>query len=248
MDERSTAIAKRMELPLLIAAVLTLPTTIVEESHVGSPWSQITTGVNWAIWLMFLAELVIMLAVVPSRRWWLRHHPLEVAIVVLTPPALLTAAQPIRLLRLLRVLRLLRLGPLVRFALSMEGLRYAAVIAALTAFAGGAAFAALERYSLGNGIYWAITTMTTVGYGDITPKTSEGKIIAVVVMLIGIGTATLLIGAVAQRFVATTVGPRLTEVESEEEQLLAEVREIAARLQDVQAVLERRSRGRLTDA
>lgn len=47
--------------------------------------------------------------------------------------------------------------------------------------------------------------MTTVGYGDITPKTTEGKVIAVLVMLVGIGTATLLIGAVAQRFLAPSV-------------------------------------------
>jgi voltage-gated potassium channel len=42
--------------------------------------------------------------------------------------------------------------------------------------------------------------MTTVGYGDITPKTTEGKEVAVTVMLVGIGFATLLIGAVAERF------------------------------------------------
>jgi voltage-gated potassium channel len=240
MDERSTRIAKRLEPVVLIAAVLTIPTTIVEESHIGQPWSQIATGLNWGIWALFFAEIVIMLAVVPSKWGWLRHHPLEVAIVVLTPPALLTAVQPIRLLRLLRVLRLFRLAPLIRRAMTMEGLRFAAILAFLTAIAGGAAFAAVEKYSVGDGIYWAITTMTTVGYGDITPKTAEGKIVAVVVMLIGIGTATLLIGAVAQQFITAKVQPSLAEIESEEEDLLAQVREIAARLEQLQAALERR--------
>jgi hypothetical protein len=46
MDDRSTRIARRLELPLLIAAVLTVPTTIVEESHIGSPWSQLATGLE----------------------------------------------------------------------------------------------------------------------------------------------------------------------------------------------------------
>ena len=43
----------------------------------------------------------------------------------------------------------------------------------------------MENISVGNGLYWAITTMTTVGYGDITAKTPEGKIIAILVMLVG---------------------------------------------------------------
>jgi voltage-gated potassium channel len=239
MDERSARIAKRLEPWLLLAAILTIPTTIVEESHLGHSWEQIATALNWAIWLLFVAEVLIMLAVVPSKGHWLRHHLLEVAIVVLTPPALLTAVQPIRLLRLLRVLRLFRLAPLVRLALSMEGLKFATALAGLTAIAGGAAFAAVEKYSIGNGIYWAITTMTTVGYGDITPKTSEGKIVAVCVMLIGIGTATLLIGAVAQQFVASKVVDPLEAIESDEQDLLVQVREIAMRLDQLQAALER---------
>lgn len=243
MDDRSRRIADRLAPALLIAAVLTVPTTILEESHIGRPWAQIATGVNWAIWLMFLAELIIMLAVVPSRTWWLRHHVLEVAIVVLTPPALITAVQPIRLLRLLRVLRLFRLAPLVRYALSMEGLRFAAILAVLTAIAGGAAFAAVEKASVGDGIYWAITTMTTVGYGDIHPTTTEGKAVAVVVMLVGIGTATLIIGAVARQFIAERIEEELEEVESGEEDLLAQVRDIAARLQRIEAALERRRSG-----
>lgn len=205
-----------------MAPVLTVPATIVEESHLHAPWPQIATGLNWAIWLTFLAEMVIMLVVVPEKRRWLRHHALEIGIVALTPPALLTAVQPIRLLRLLRVLRLLRLAPLVRTVLSVQGLRYAAMIAFLTAISGGLAFAAVEKYPGGDGIYWAITTMTTVGYGDITPKTPEGKIVAVVVMLVGIGTATLLIGAVARRFMATAVRRELRVVEAEEEDVLAQ--------------------------
>jgi voltage-gated potassium channel len=241
MDERSTRIAKRLEPPLLVAAILTIPTTVVEESQVGHPWDQIATGCNWVIWAMFAAELVIMLAVVPARWNWLLHHPLEIAIVVLTPPALLTAVQPIRLLRLLRVLRLFRLAPLARRALTMEGVRFAAILAGLTAITGGAAFAAVEKYSVGDGIYWAITTITTVGYGDITPKTTEGKIVAIVVMLVGIGTATLLIGAVAQHFIATKVTQELDEIEVDERDLVAQVREIAARLDRLQAALEHRA-------
>jgi len=139
-------------------------------------------------------------------------------------------------LRILRLARFLRLAPLVRHLFSAEGLRYAALLTGLTALAGGAAFASLENISLGNGIYWAVSTMTTVGYRDITPKTTEGKVVAILLMLVGIGFASLIIGAVAQQFIK----PSVQEVELGEEDMLREVREISARLQRLERALERK--------
>jgi hypothetical protein len=65
-----------------------------------------------------------MLWVAPDRWRWVREHPLEVIVVVLTPPFLLPALQPVRLLRLLR---LLRLAPLVHRLFTAQGLRYTAL-------------------------------------------------------------------------------------------------------------------------
>jgi hypothetical protein len=48
-DARSTAVAKRLEPFLIVAALLTLPTTIVEESHIGKPWTQVATGVVFCV-------------------------------------------------------------------------------------------------------------------------------------------------------------------------------------------------------
>jgi voltage-gated potassium channel len=75
--------------------------------------------------------------------------------------------------------------------------------------------------------------MTTVGYGDISPHSPEGKIIAVVIMLVGIGTAMLVIGAVAQRFVAGKV----EEVEMAEDEILSEIRDIGTRLVKLEQAL-----------
>jgi len=93
-----------------------------------------------------------------------------------------------------------------------------------------------SKHSVGDGIYWAITTMTTVGYGDITPKTTEGKVIAVSVMLVGIGFATLIIGAIAERFTTTVIH----DVELTEEDLLEQVRDISSRLQHLERTLQQR--------
>jgi voltage-gated potassium channel len=86
----------------------------------------------------------------------------------------------------------------------------------------------------------AVTSIaaTTVGYGDITPKTTEGKVISVLVMLVGIGTATLVIGAVAQRFLA----PSVEHVEIAEDDMLVQVREISARLGQLERALREQTR------
>jgi voltage-gated potassium channel len=144
MDERSRRIEERFELPLIVAALLVIPVIVIEESPVGEPWDSIAAVLNWLIWLAFLAEAVTMLAVVPDRRRWLREHPIEIIVVVATPPFLPASLQSIRLLRLLRVLRLF---PLLRFRrrlFSEEGLRYAALLALLVVIGGGTAYAGLE--------------------------------------------------------------------------------------------------------
>jgi voltage-gated potassium channel len=177
---------------------------------------------------------------VPSKWAWLREHPIEVAIVLLTAPVLAAVVQSARVLRLLRLLRFLRLAPLVRVLFSSEGVRYAALLTLLTAVTGGSAFASIENTPVGDGIYWAITTMTTVGYGDVRPETPEGKAIAIAVMLVGIGFATLVIGAAAERFIR----PRHHEPEPGEDDLLAQVRDISPRLQRLeQALRQSQSKG-----
>jgi voltage-gated potassium channel len=230
-------IERRFEKPLLVAAVLSIPTTILEFSNVAEPWPLVGHILNWLIWLAFLAELVAMLAVVRDRGRYLLANPIDLAIVILTPPFLTSTVQSIRVLRLLRVFRLLRLKPLAEMVFSMDGIRAAAGLAALTVVVGGAGYAAEENITFGDGLYWAITTMATVGYGDISPHKTEGKIIAVVVMLVGIGTATLLIGAVAERFLARPV----EDLETTEEDTLDQVRDISARLARLERALQTRA-------
>ena len=238
MDARDDRIADRFERPLVVAAVLTIPVTILQLLPPADPWRTIADVLNWVIWLAFLAEVLVMLAVVSSRRRWPREHVVDVAIVVLTPPFLVSVVQSVRLLRLLRLLRLMRLAPLIRALFSGEGLRFAALLTLLTALAGGAAFASVENIPVGDGVYWAITTMTTVGYGDINPSTPEGKVIAITVMLVGIGFAALVIGAIAERF----TNRHVDDVELTDEDLVKHVQEIWSRLKVLERVLLQRQR------
>lgn len=238
-------IARGFNVPVLLAALLVIPVVVIEaSSSIGRPWTTIAAVLNWMIWLVFAAELFAFLMFVPNRWRWLREHPLEVMIVVFTPPFLPSSLQAIRALRLLRVLRLLRLAKLGRQVFSLQGLRYASLLAVLTALGGGAAFAAVEKdgYSTWDGVWWAVSTMTTVGYGDIYPETTTGRFLAFVVMLVGIGFIAILTGAVAERFLARDVHAIEVEIAGEAEgvdAVLTELREIRDRLGDLEGRVQR---------
>jgi voltage-gated potassium channel len=140
-----------------------------------------------------------MLAISRDRVGWLRHRVATAAIVLLTPPPFAGLA----MFRLVRVLR----GHLGRRAAqavtTQEGLRNIGLLTALTVGLGGILFAEVEPgIGVGDGIYWAVTTVTTVGYGDIAPTTTAGKVLAIYVMLMGVAFVAILTGAIAQQFVS----------------------------------------------
>jgi voltage-gated potassium channel len=104
----------------------------------------------------------------------------------------------------------------------------------------------VEHHSTWIGVYWAVSTMTTVGYGDVTPETEAGRAIAVAVMLVGIGFLTLVIGAISQRFIAAEVEQAeegLAEELLSTDQALAELREVMQRLQRLETTVQRLGRG-----
>ncbi len=239
---RATRLEGFFEWPILVAALLVIPVIVIEHASVSGGWKLFGSVLNWAVWLAFAVELVVLLAVVPRKGMWLREHPLEVAVVLLTPPFLPASLGALRLFRLLRLLRLGILVKELRRLLTPSGVRFAAVIAGASALGGGAVFADVEKgYSMWDGVWWAVTTMATVGYGDLSPKTVAGRLVAVVLMVIGIGFFALLTGAIAQRFLSAEV----TELEANEEehartetaareQILAEIRALANRLQQLE--------------
>ena len=236
MSERAELWQRRFEWPIAIAALTVIPILVIEDSDAGGAWPAIASVLNWCSWGVFLAEVVVMLSVVPDRRAWLLHHPLDVAIVVLTPPfvPLLGA----RLFRLLRVLRLLMGGVKLSRLLSLDGIRVAGVIVLTTVISGGAAFAAAESQqglSTWDGVWWAITTVTTVGYGEIKVESETGRVIAMLIMLVGIGFVALVTAFIAERFVRKDVEGEAATVGAKEDLILAELQRLSAEVAALQA-------------
>jgi voltage-gated potassium channel len=234
VNERAPQLENRLEPWYLVAALLVIPDVAIEATTQSHGWSNVALVLNWAVWLVFAIGLISTAALADQRWRRLRERPLDVAIGVLTPPFAPAAFLGLRLARLVRLLRLIRLARTARVtrqAFSLEGVKWAAAITGLVALGAGAAFANAEHRSTSDGLWWAVTTMTTVGYGDVAPTTGLGKVIAVGVMLVGIGFVAFLTAAVAQRFVAQIEEPK----PEWEDAVLRDLREIKTRLSAIEA-------------
>jgi voltage-gated potassium channel len=93
--------------------------------------------------------------------------------------------------------------------------------------------------SIGSGLWWAAQTVTTVGYGDDVPTSLSGRLVAVLVMLFGIGFLTVITASITSTFVARA---RRAQTPSDAEAATAEqLRRLDSRLERIEAALSRSS-------
>jgi voltage-gated potassium channel len=205
-----------LEWVVLAAALAIIPVLVIETDASSRGWREVAAVANWVIWLVFLIEFAFVLVMAPRRRAALRAHWVDVAIVVLTVPVFGSALSALRMARLARLVRLLRLGMLAARALQAERnltsaaiFRFVGLVTVFIVVLAGSAESVVDKGdfpTLWDGIWWAIVTVTTVGYGDLYPKSVEGRVVAIVVMLFGIGFLSVLTAAIASRFVKTDSG------------------------------------------
>jgi voltage-gated potassium channel len=234
---REQRVARAIEPFMLAAALLTIPTIVIDETRAPHVWHHVAQTLDWAVWFAFAIEAVVLFAVAEDRWRWLREHPLEVGVVLVTPPFVPLVMQSLRVARFFRLLRLLRVGQLAREVFSLHGIRWGAVVAALTVLCGGALMVDVERgqqLRIDDGLWWAVATMTTVGSPDVQPHTAAGRLVAVGVMLVGILFIALVTGAVAERFIRRDV---TSEEQAQTTLLLARLDDVCSRLERIEAEL-----------
>ncbi len=161
---------------------------------------------NWAIYVVFLFDVSVRWIRSGDRRGFPRRNWLD--FVALIPFELFRPLRSIRLLRLIRLLRALRLldraTENIRGVMRQNGLIYMLAFVAAMVVLGGTAVWWVEGdiETWWDGIWWAIVTTTTVGYGDISPDDTTARFIAVVLMLCGIGTLGMITASIAGYFMS----------------------------------------------
>ncbi|WP_168218520.1 potassium channel family protein [Nocardioides eburneiflavus] len=202
---------KRAEIPLLLLAVAFVVAYAwpVVDPNLQSDLRDTLTVLSWAVWAAFAVDLGVRLVLADDRRRYALRHWYDVALVVL--PVL-------RALRLLRLLVLLRMFDRSAASnLAGRVLTYAAAIALMSVGLGALAVLDAEQdaaganiATIGDAVWWACTTVTTVGYGDHFPVTFQGRAVAVVLMIVGIGLVATVTASLASWLLA--------HVESERQQ------------------------------
>lgn len=227
---------RRTEWPLTLLAVVFLAAYALPilEPDIAPEILQACELATWIAWAAFAIDYVARLGL--SRRRWafVRGNLLDLAVVVL--PLL----RPLRLLRLVTLLSVLNraVGGSLRGRVAV----YVGGATALVLFVAGLAILDAERQasdpnitSFGDALWWAATTVTTVGYGDRFPTTGTGRFIAGGLMLAGIA----LLGIVTASF-ASWLLDEVREVQGESQ--AATRRDIEALTAEVRALREELAR------
>lgn len=196
------------EWPLMVAALVFLgfyAWAVISDLH--GPADQVAQLVITVTWVLFAVDYFVRLALA-ERRWrWFGRHLLDLAIVAL--PIL----RPLRLVRLLTLLAIFQrvAGRTLRGRVVM----YTAVSTVMLVFVSALAMLDAERTypdasitGFGDALWWACTTITTVGYGDLYPVSVTGRCIAVALMVGGVA----LLGTITAT-IASWLVERVTERE-----------------------------------
>lgn len=160
-----------------------------------------TRTANLVVYALFVVDYVTRLTVAEDRRAFVRGNLVD--LVAILPADLFRLARVARLARLARAGSLLwRASTNLRAVLLTNGLGWVLLVALGSILVGaGAVWVADPSFeTYGDALWWAVVTSTTVGYGDLSPTTALARSVAVVVMLVGIGTIGMLTGAIATFF------------------------------------------------
>ncbi|MFE7895849.1 potassium channel family protein [Streptomyces sp. NPDC057412] len=197
-DSPSARWEQRTEIPLFLASLLFLAAYAARVLAVSMPqfWKDLCVYTMAALWLLFAADFVVRRQLSGERfPHFVRTHLLHTVVV------LLPLLRPLRIVPLYDVIQRRQGEP--RLSLHARVIAYASLSTLLLGFAGALAVFHLERgapgatmRTFGDAVWWTAATLSTVGYGDITPVTFGGRTIAIGMMAGGLA----LLGAVTGSF------------------------------------------------
>lgn len=231
--EADTPAGKAFDVVLLVLILLSVLAVMLDSVvSIREEYGQILRAIEWMTTILFTVEYGLRLYCVGRPLAYAFSFFGIVDLLAIVPTYLsivFTGAQSLVVIRILRFLRVFRVLKLVHFVGEASELRAALRASArkIIVFLGavmtavmivGAVMYLIEGEESGftsipQGMYWAIVTMTTVGYGDLAPQTVTGKLLASLIMVLGYGIIAVPTGIVSVEMSAASRGrPLSTQV------------------------------------
>jgi voltage-gated potassium channel len=203
--EADTPSGKAFDVVLLLAIVLSVTAVVLDSvTEVRERYGNLLRAAEWVFTVLFTIEYVFRLITVRRPLRYATSFLGIVDLLAVLPTYLslfVTGTQSLLVIRALRLLRIFRVFKVARYLHEMTSLinalrnsRFKIAVFLLTVAATvlimGTAMYVIEGEQSGftsipRGVYWAIVTVTTVGYGDIAPQTVAGQIVASIAMVLG---------------------------------------------------------------
>jgi voltage-gated potassium channel len=229
--ESDTWAGKAFDVGLLVAILASVLAVMLDSVHsIHRDYGEELRAAEWTFTVMFTLEYALRLYTVKRPLRYVTSFFGTVDLLAILPSYLslfFPGAQALLLVRALRIVRIFRILKLAHYLGEAQQLRAALrasrakitvflVVVTTVASIVGALMYLLEGESSGfdsipTGVYWAIVTMTTVGFGDIAPVTAIGRFLASLLMLLGYGIIAIPTGIVTSEIVrASTQGRQIT--------------------------------------
>ncbi|MFS1511928.1 potassium channel family protein [Chengkuizengella sp. SCS-71B] len=184
------------EISLLILAITSVSLTFVTENET-------LLLVDWIVWGIFVIDVSIRFYTAEKKWEYVKKNPFDI-IAIIPFDAIFQLARFVRLFRVIRAVAILSrlFKPSIREILEINGLNkvIAAVFALIFIASIPIYFVEPSVESYDDAIWYSIVTATTVGYGDFSPETPWGRMIAVILMVFGIGLIGMVTGSIATYF------------------------------------------------
>lgn len=231
--EADTPTGKFFDIGLLVLIILSVITVMLESSEEwNASYRKVFIVLEWIFTIIFTIEYVLRLWVtIKPWKYALSFYGL-IDLIAILPSYLsyfLAGTQYFVIIRIFRLLRVFRIFKLGKFLTEGDQLRRALIasrnkitvflfsVTLLVVLIGSVMYLIEGGSNTGfssipKSVYWAIVTLTTVGYGDITPQTSVGQFLSAVVMILGYAIIAVPTGIVTNEMIGAT-GAKFTNTQ-----------------------------------
>lgn len=231
-DRNTTEIKVVYDVTMALLAILIIVSLFLQgRSDLSEEQLTLIKHIDFAVWIIFVADYIIRFILAKDKLSFFKGNIID--LVSILPFDI--AFQGLRAMRIIRVFYMFRvfvylnrlykrLGNII----TMNNFHHVLWFTFATIFGGAIAISFIEDMTIGDALWWSFVTTTTVGYGDIAPASLGGRIVAVCLMVIGIGFLSTLTGTISSYFISLHSTPNRYKNDA--------VNEIISRLEDFKSL------------